>query len=42
MSAQRGNGLLEAGDRIGAYKLLEQIGEGGYGIVWMAEQEQPK
>jgi WD40 repeat protein/serine/threonine protein kinase len=31
----------EAGDRIGAYKLLEQIGEGGFGIVWMAEQEQP-
>ncbi len=29
------------GARIGAYKLLHQIGEGGMGIVYMAEQEQP-
>ncbi len=29
------------GDRIGPYKLLQQIGEGGCGVVWMAEQETP-
>jgi WD40 repeat protein/serine/threonine protein kinase len=29
------------GDRIGRYKLLQQIGEGGCGVVYMAEQEQP-
>src|SRR5208282_2862833 len=29
------------GDRIGRYKLLQQIGEGGCGVVYMAEQEEP-
>src|SRR5688572_13496220 len=29
------------GDRIGRYKLLEQIGEGGCGVVYMADQEEP-
>src|SRR5437667_120773 len=31
----------KAGDRIGRYKLLQQIGEGGCGVVYMAEQEEP-
>jgi serine/threonine protein kinase len=29
------------GDRIGRYKLVQQIGEGGCGIVYLAEQEEP-
>jgi eukaryotic-like serine/threonine-protein kinase len=29
------------GTMIGGYKLLQQIGEGGMGVVWMAEQTQP-
>src|SRR4030095_11214884 len=27
--------------RIGPYKLLQKLGEGGYGVVYMAEQEEP-
>jgi len=30
-----------AGERIDRYKLLEQIGEGGFGTVWAAEQKEP-
>src|SRR5262249_42058461 len=29
------------GTVVGAYKLLEQIGEGGFGVVFLAEQSQP-
>src|ERR1017187_130175 len=31
----------QPGDKVGRYKLLQQIGEGGCGVVYMAEQEEP-
>ena len=37
-SAAVGEGV---GSVIGRYKLLEQIGEGGFGLVFMAEQSEP-
>jgi len=33
--------LEKPGDRVGRYKLLQQIGEGGCGVVYLAEQEEP-
>jgi serine/threonine protein kinase/tetratricopeptide (TPR) repeat protein len=31
----------QPGDKLGQYKLLQQIGEGGCGVVYMAEQQEP-
>ena len=32
---------IELGSTIGCYKIVAEIGEGGMGSVWLAEQEQP-
>src|SRR5258707_1586754 len=42
-AAQGGPGAVgeKPGDKIGHYKLLQQIGEGGCGVVFMAELQEP-
>ncbi len=40
-AVQAAAAFAEPGSSIGPYKLLEPIGEGGYGVVYMAEQTKP-
>ena len=37
----QGPQAASVGDRIGPYRLMEQIGEGGFGMVFVAEQAEP-
>jgi hypothetical protein len=37
----RPTALEQPGTQIGRYKLLQEIGEGGFGVVYMAEQQEP-
>ena len=47
LETQPHDGMLDAeshqppGTNIGPYKLLQEIGEGGFGVVYMAEQQEP-
>jgi len=41
IDSSTGPAIEGPGDRIGPYKLLQVIGEGGFGIVYMAEQDAP-
>jgi serine/threonine protein kinase/WD40 repeat protein len=41
VTADDSHGNEGAGSVIGSYKLLEKIGEGGFGVIWAAEQKRP-
>jgi len=40
-STLTGMPVYQLGSRVGHYQLLEKIGEGGFGLVFMAEQREP-
>src|SRR5215471_4687236 len=40
-AVEHASSLESPGALIGPYKLIEQIGEGGMGTVWMAQQTEP-